>query len=80
MSQPTIAQLESVSYSQLLARHPPELSKLLTACQRDGFFYLDLSGQEMLKDWKTILDLMAAWFAEPIENKMKYWHGTLAHG
>lgn len=78
-----VAQLEAVSFSQLLRRDELELSKLLRACQKDGFFYLDLangSKSQMLRDWKTMLPLMQRWFDQPISEKLKYHRGTVLHG
>jgi hypothetical protein len=53
-----VAQLEAVNYSRLRQREGQELSKLIRACQNDGFFYLDLTNvddEQMLRDWGNML-------------------------
>jgi isopenicillin N synthase-like dioxygenase len=83
MPQPPFAQLQAVDLSHLLEHDAEEITKLAKACQEDGFFYLNLTDKRfegILKDWKTLLPLVNNWFNEPIEDKMKYNHGTVRHG
>ena len=78
-----LAKLRTVNYNGLLTRDQSEIQKLLTACQQDGFFFLDLNCQEtqgVLSDWKKVLPLVNTWFDKPFEEKMKHHHGTILHG
>ncbi|MCJ1391740.1 hypothetical protein MMC18_004605 [Xylographa bjoerkii] len=77
------AQLQAIDLSRLSCREPSEMSKLLVACETDGFFYLDLRGissSPLLEDWKKVLSLVDRWFDRPLEHKMQYHHGTVLHG
>lgn len=59
------------------------MKNLLKACERDGFFYLDLQGLGSEKLWKDLdeVDQIAKrWFAQPREVKLKTPTVSLAHG
>jgi hypothetical protein len=69
--------LVSIDYGELEAAQSGEISKLLTACQRDGFFHLNLerNGSELLEDWISALHFMKQFYDEPPESKLAYYRG-----
>jgi hypothetical protein len=78
-----IARLKTVNLAHLRSREPEALKSLQTACEGDGFFYLDLRNVDngrMLRDWTSIQSLMRDWFNLPLDEKMKHHCGTVLHG
>jgi isopenicillin N synthase-like dioxygenase len=78
-----IAHLETIEFSKLLAQETSELRKLHSACQRDGFFYVDLQGQStrsLLEDEDSIYEVMNRYFDQPLEVKLQDARGTNKHG
>ncbi|KAK0112453.1 hypothetical protein ONS96_001692 [Cadophora gregata f. sp. sojae] len=69
-----IAQLDTVVFSKLLDRDPQQIKKLISSCEKDGFFYLDISDQysaRMLETFAELSSAMKEWFAQPTEVKLK---------
>ncbi|RDL38509.1 Uncharacterized protein BP5553_02849 [Venustampulla echinocandica] len=67
--------METISFERLLSQEPAELEKILSCCNTEGFFYLDLQGidgRRMLEDQKKTLELMHHFFGSPIEAKNQY--------
>ncbi|KAH7381965.1 hypothetical protein BKA64DRAFT_697724 [Cadophora sp. MPI-SDFR-AT-0126] len=79
-----IAQLDTVVFSKLLDRDPEQIKKLISSCEKDGFFYLDISDQysaKMLKTFEELSSTMKQWFAQPTEVKLKEFAISMAsHG
>jgi isopenicillin N synthase-like dioxygenase len=78
-----IAHLETINFSKLLAQEASELSKLRSACQRDGFFYLDLQGQStrgLLEDEDSAYEVMRQYFDQPLKVKLQDTRGSHKHG
>jgi hypothetical protein len=69
--------LLSIDYGELEAAQAGEISRLLTACMRGGFFHLSLErfGSELLEDWISTLHLMRQFYGEPLESKLAYYRG-----
>ncbi|POS68961.1 hypothetical protein DHEL01_v212644 [Diaporthe helianthi] len=79
----TIAQLRTFSFQKLLIQDANELAQLLEAGEKDGFFYLDLTGSESLglwDDYKKVLSIMAAFFDQALEKKLTYAYGSDVQG
>lgn len=77
------ADLYTVKFDNLFDRDEQELETLLKACDRDGFFYLDLQGSGSEKLWKDldrVGKITKRWFAQPVEVKQKTPTVSLAHG
>lgn len=54
-----------------------ERQKLLSACQTQGFFYLDLtSDPELCKQWQDLLSVMKEYFTQPLDIKMQDAKGS----
>lgn len=78
-----IAKLETIDFSRLLDREPSELSKLLSLCVKDGFFYLSLENpriQQILVDKDSVVRMMEEFFALPLDEKLKDVRGSHTHG
>ena len=78
-----IADLCTVKFHNLFDRDEQELETLLKACERDGFFYLDLQGSgsgTLWKDLDRVGKITKSWFAQPVEVKLKTPTVSLAHG
>ena len=78
-----IADLCTVKFHNLFDRDEQELETLLKACERDGFFYLDLQGSgsgTLWKDLDRVGEITKRWFAQPVEDKLKTPTISLAHG
>ena len=72
--------LKSIDYRKLLKRETSELALLLGVCQKDGFFYLDLTDMpSLINKWGELLCLSRKWFALSFEEKMKSHLGTVLH-
>ncbi|KAF5711901.1 ACC deaminase [Fusarium mundagurra] len=67
----------------LFDRDSKELDILLKACERDGFFYLDLQDSCSAKLWRDldrVSEIAKRWFSQPVEDKLKPPTVSLAHG
>jgi isopenicillin N synthase-like dioxygenase len=68
---PVLANLHTIQYQKLLNNEPQELSRLLKACQTDGFFYLDLRSASLLLDlYRNLMTLTEKYFDQPVESKL----------
>ena len=77
------ADLYTVKFDNLFDRDEQELDTLLKACERDGFFYLDLQGSgsgNLWKDLDRVSEITKRWFAQPVQVKLKTPTVSLAHG
>ena len=77
------ADLYTVKFDNLFDRDEQELEILLKACERDGFFYLDLQGSGSGKLWKDldrVSEITKRWFSQPVQVKLKTPTVSLAHG
>lgn len=77
------ADLYTVKFDNLFDGDEQELTTLLKACERDGFFYLDLQGSGSGKLWKDldrVGEIAKRWFAQPAEVKLETPTLSLAHG
>lgn len=80
---PKTAELHTVIFSKLLDQDDVELAKMISACQRDGFFYLNLldkGSDKMFKDLDNLTQIMKDWFAQPVESKLQTETVSNAHG
>ena len=79
----TCAQLSTISFDKIVDRDPQELSKLLAAGEKDGFFYLDITkaeSQGLYEYYENVLSIMSIWFDQPVESKLKYAYGSDTQG
>ncbi|KAK4201255.1 hypothetical protein QBC40DRAFT_324733 [Triangularia verruculosa] len=71
-----LAPLTVISYTKLLANDVIESSNLLSACQNQGFFHLDLSssstGASLLSQSSQLYTLARSLFALPLETKQQF--------
>ncbi|KAH6993967.1 hypothetical protein EDB82DRAFT_475724 [Fusarium venenatum] len=77
------ADLYTVKFDNLFDRDEQELKTLIKACERDGFFYLDLQSSSSGKLWKDldqVSEIAKQWFSQPAEIKLKTPTVSLAHG
>lgn len=77
------ADLYTVKFENLFGRDEEEVKTLMKACERDGFFYLDLQGLGSGQLWKDLDQagkLTRNWFAQPRETKLETPTLSLAHG
>lgn len=77
------AQFHTLSFSSILSRDEDQVASLLSACENDGFFYLDLRDWEsgkILRQLDVTGNIMKRWFIEPLEVKLKTETATHAHG
>lgn len=75
------APLRVINWGRLKCNDAGERDKLLSACEGQGFFYLDLSCDEaFLKDWQAVLDFMAKYFHQDVAEKMKDDRQSDTHG
>jgi isopenicillin N synthase-like dioxygenase len=83
MNKSHIAYLETLSFAKLASKDKPELAKLLDACQKQGFFYLDVANSNAsngLEDRLKALSLTKQWFGRPTEEKMKFYQDSVTKG
>ncbi|XDG07374.1 hypothetical protein ABKA04_006989 [Annulohypoxylon sp. FPYF3050] len=83
MNRSQTAHLEVLNYANLAAKDATELTKLLSACQNQGFFYLDLGGSGFshpLDIRLKALSLTREWFDRPSEEKMKFRQDSVTKG
>ena len=79
----SIASLETIDFGRLIDKDKAEQLKLLALCVKDGFFYLDLQSpsiSRILSDKEKVVRMMEAYFALPLDEKMKDDRGTHTHG
>lgn len=77
------ADLCVVKFDNLFDRDEKELETLVRACERDGFFYLDLqspSSRQLWNDLDRVGEISKDWFDQPLEAKLKTPTTSLAHG
>lgn len=77
------ADLHTIKFDNLFDKDEKEMQTLLRACERDGFFYLDLRSPGSGKLWsdlEQVGSLAKAWFDQPLETKLKTPTLSLAHG
>jgi isopenicillin N synthase-like dioxygenase len=77
------ANLYTVVFKNLFDKDSKELETLLKACERDGFFYLDLQNSSSAKLWRDlerVSEIAKHWFSQPVEVKLKTPTVSLAHG
>jgi isopenicillin N synthase-like dioxygenase len=77
------ADLQTLSFSKLVARDESELRALLSACETYGFFYLDLhdwKSGEIVRDRDATDVILEEWFRLPLEVKEKTETLSDAHG
>ncbi len=78
-----LAELRTISLHQLIDHNEAEVEKLVLACQEVGFFYLDLTTPgsfEMLQNLEDLSAVMAKWFDQSREIKMKTETVSRSHG
>ena len=78
-----VKEMSVISFSKVAQRDVAEQAKLLAAAQKDGFFYLDLSGRESNGLWETYqasLSVIADWFEKPTEEKAAYAFNSDTNG
>jgi isopenicillin N synthase-like dioxygenase len=69
-----VADLVTLSYAKLLKHDANESARLILACSRWGFFYLDLEGGEplgYLENVENIFGVARDYFAQPLELKKR---------
>jgi len=69
-----IADLTAVNFGRLVSHDDNEIMRLQTACQKDGFFYLDLDdpqSEEYLELISDVFEDARHYFAQPLKMKMK---------
>ena len=77
------AYLETLNFAKLARKDKAELAKLLNACQKQGFFYLDVTNSNASKglvDRLKALCLTKHWFEQPAEEKMKLYQDSVTKG
>jgi isopenicillin N synthase-like dioxygenase len=77
------AELYTIKFDNLFGRDMKELQNLVGACERDGFFYLDLQGvgsERFWEDLDQVGEITRHWFDQPQAVKMKTPTLSLAHG
>jgi isopenicillin N synthase-like dioxygenase len=80
---PEQAYFHTLSFSSLLDRDERELAILLTACENDGFFYLDLRDWEsgsMLHNLQQAGQITKQWFDQPLDRKLETETLSDSHG
>jgi isopenicillin N synthase-like dioxygenase len=76
MDKSNTAHLETLSFAKLASKDQTELTRLLNACQQEGFFHLDLAesnASQGLDDRLKALSVTKEWFDRPTEEKMKLY-------
>ena len=70
--EPKVAKLQTVKFAPLLDRDATEPAKLVSACENDGFFYLDLSDRgadRLFQSLEEVSELVKIWIKQPREKK-----------
>lgn len=69
--------LPTLHLDLLRAGDKGESKKLLEACRKEGFFYLDLtSDPALLSYWEEMLAVSKQYFEQPLEVKMRDARGS----
>lgn len=77
------ADLLTIDFANLFDKDPKELAKLIYACERDGFFYIDLQNPSSVNFWSDLFrvdEITKKWFALPEDVKLQTPTVSLAHG
>lgn len=75
------APLSVIDWDRLKSGDAAEGGRLLAACEGQGFFYLDLSGDEsFLQDHRAVLRFMDQYFHQDLGEKMKDDRRSDTHG
>ncbi|SPJ72406.1 related to gibberellin 20-oxidase [Fusarium torulosum] len=76
------AQLPQVKLAGLIKGDPETRRALLAACEKNGFFHLDIVGgdDQFLQTWDKLLEVMADYFHQPQEVKMLDDRQSDTHG
>lgn len=75
------APLSVIDWGRLKSNDASERKRLLSACEGQGFFYLDLrSDDTFLRDWQAVLDFMAEYFHQDMSQKMRDDRKSDTHG
>ncbi|GKZ28429.1 hypothetical protein AbraIFM66950_007097 [Aspergillus brasiliensis] len=77
------ADLSTIQFIKLFDKDQSELKKLITACENDGFFYLDLQHGGSEKFWSDLYEIDSItkkWFSQPEHVKLKTPTVSLSHG
>ena len=72
--------MRTVSFSRLTHGDPAEVELLLASSVEDGFFYLDLQGNEtvqLLEDMNRLMDVGRELFDLPLKEKLVHDIDTL---
>jgi hypothetical protein len=69
--------LQSINFSLLKSGEASEISRLLQACQINGFFYLNLEddAHAFLLDLAKALALLTKFYDEPLDVKLQSYKG-----
>jgi len=82
-TKPEQAHLHTLKFTDVAKGDENALNTLVDACEKDGFFYLDLRGWEsnqMLDSLQTAAGLMKEWFKQPLDKKLATETLSDAHG
>ena len=77
------ANLHTLKFSSLLEGDQDQLANLLSACENDGFFYLDVRNWKdgaMVWNLDATGRIMKEWFEQPLDEKLKTETLSDAHG
>ena len=75
------AALSVIDWGRLKSGDVNEGARLLSACDDQGFFYLDLSSEpSFLHDHKSVLHFMDQYFHQGLADKMKDDRQSDTHG
>lgn len=78
-----VAELKTIDFGKMLSNEPEELQRLLSCCQDEGFFYLDLrgiDGRRTLDDEQRLLGMMARFFHSSFDEKNEIGLPEQKHG
>ena len=76
-SLPNCADYATISYAKLLLRDAQELNALRVAAERDGFWHLDLSGQDnepadITREVRSVFNAVHGFFALADHEKVEF--------
>ncbi|OJJ65685.1 hypothetical protein ASPBRDRAFT_139561 [Aspergillus brasiliensis CBS 101740] len=77
------ADLSTIQFIKLFDKDQSELKKLITACENDGFFYLDLQHGGSETFWSDLFEIDSItkkWFSQPEHVKLMTPTVSLSHG
>lgn len=83
MDHSSVAYLDTLSFAKLSSGDQTELARLLNACQKQGFFYLDVAGSYASNGFDDRLKALSEtkqWFDRPIEEKLKFRQDSVTKG